>query len=56
MARTTGLSAYDAAYLMTALSRRFPLATRDAKLREAAPLAGVTVWQPASDTGESPEV
>ncbi len=47
IARTTELSAYDVAYLATALARRFPLATRDAKLRAAAPQVGVRVWDPA---------
>lgn len=42
LARTHGLSAYDAAYLHIAVDRRLPLATRDRALRSAAVAAGVS--------------
>jgi predicted nucleic acid-binding protein len=43
LARTYGLSAYDALYLELALRRKATLATSDAKLALAARAAGVTV-------------
>ena len=41
MARTFGLTAYDAAYLDLAQSEKLPLCTLDAQLRKAAERAGV---------------
>ncbi|ANS79682.1 Death on curing protein, Doc toxin [Serinicoccus hydrothermalis] len=41
-ARTSGLSAYDACYLLTAMTSGLPLATLEIKLREAARAQGVT--------------
>ncbi len=41
LARATGLTAYDAAYLEVALRTGMPLATRDAALARAAAAAGV---------------
>lgn len=41
LARSSRLSAYDAAYLELALREGLPLATRDGRLREAAAGAGV---------------
>lgn len=41
LARRHGLSAYDASYLELAIRLEIPLATLDAKLREAAKSAGV---------------
>lgn len=41
LARTQGLSAYDAAYLELAMRQGFPLATNDARLSEAAARVGV---------------
>lgn len=43
LARTHGLSSYDAAYLDLALRERLPLATKDAALRRAAAKAGVAL-------------
>jgi len=43
LARIHGLSAYDAAYLELAIREGFPLATRDARLRTAARVAGVVI-------------
>lgn len=43
IAATTGVSAYDAAYLELALRRRRPLATLDAESARAAQTLGVTV-------------
>lgn len=42
------LTAYDAAYLDLARHRACPLATRDARLGEAAQAAGVALWSPPS--------
>jgi predicted nucleic acid-binding protein len=44
LARSHGLSAYDAAYLELAMRRGLPLATLDAKLRSAAVAAGVSLY------------
>jgi predicted nucleic acid-binding protein len=44
LARTHGLSAYDAAYLELSIRHNASLATLDAKLRKAAKLAGVTLF------------
>jgi len=44
LARTHGLSAYDAAYLELALRRSLPLATLDDKLKAAASAAGVLAF------------
>ncbi len=46
LARTHGLSVYDAAYLETALRRSLPLASLDRRLREAAAASGATLVQP----------
>lgn len=46
LARETGLSTYDAAYLELAASRGLPLATRDAALREAAATRGLLSFHP----------
>lgn len=43
LARTEGLTAYDAAYLELAVRRRLPLATRDKALAGAARRRGVQV-------------
>ena len=43
LARTYGLSVYDAAYLELAMRRGVPLATRDPLLVPAAKKAGVTI-------------
>jgi predicted nucleic acid-binding protein len=44
LARARGLSAYDAAYLELALRQGIPLATLDARLREAAAAEGVQLF------------
>ena len=44
LARTYGLSAYDAAYLILAMRRGLPLATLDDRLRQAAEKAGVGLY------------
>ncbi|MEM0986277.1 MAG: type II toxin-antitoxin system VapC family toxin [Pseudomonadota bacterium] len=44
LGRETRLSAYDAAYLDLALREGAPLASLDARLREAAAERGVEVW------------
>jgi predicted nucleic acid-binding protein len=46
LARTHGLTAYDAAYLELALRRGLPLATLDKKLRAAAKAAGAAEYKP----------
>lgn len=46
LARETGLSSYDAAYLELAASRGVPLATRNAALKEAATRRGLLTFQP----------
>ncbi len=46
IARGHGLSAYDAAYLELAVRRGLPLATLDAKLKNAALSAGVEIFEP----------
>ncbi|WP_419164449.1 type II toxin-antitoxin system VapC family toxin [Candidatus Palauibacter sp.] len=43
LVRRHGLSAYDAAYLETALRRSLPLASLDRRLRRAAEAAGATI-------------
>jgi len=45
-ALTSGLSAYDAAYVELALRERLPIATSDAQLRRAARAAGVALFDP----------
>ena len=45
VARRHGLSAYDAAYLELAIRRNAPLATLDAKLRQAAKAAGIKIFK-----------
>lgn len=42
---TTGLTAYDAAYLELALRESLPIATHDADLRRAATKAGVPLFE-----------
>ncbi|MGO8733746.1 MAG: type II toxin-antitoxin system VapC family toxin [Terriglobia bacterium] len=44
LARDNGLSAYDAAYLELSIRHGVPLATLDAKLRQAAQRAGVKIF------------
>jgi predicted nucleic acid-binding protein len=44
LARTHGLSAYDAAYLELSIRRGAPLATLDDKLRKAAKQAGLNIF------------
>ena len=46
LARRFGLATYDAAYLELARRLACPLATIDQKLRQAAALAGVALFQP----------
>ncbi|MYE34931.1 MAG: type II toxin-antitoxin system VapC family toxin [Gemmatimonadales bacterium] len=41
-----GLSAYDAAYVETALRRSLPLASLDRRLRRAGETAGATIFRP----------
>ena len=45
LARESGLSAYDASYLRTALGLGLPLATLDERLRSAARRSGVALAQ-----------
>ena len=45
VARSRGLSVYDAAYLELAMRRSLPLATLDAKLRAAAEAVGVGLFE-----------
>jgi predicted nucleic acid-binding protein len=47
LARVHNLSAYDASYAELALRRGFPLATLDTRLRAAAIVAGVVIFQAA---------
>jgi predicted nucleic acid-binding protein len=44
LARATGLSSYDAAYLEVAKRKSLPLATRDGALRRAAARSGVSLF------------
>lgn len=44
LARAQNLTAYDAAYLKLARRKQLPLATLDARLRQACTAAGVTVF------------
>lgn len=46
LARETGLSTYDTAYLELAESRGLPLATRDTALKESATARGLLTFQP----------
>jgi predicted nucleic acid-binding protein len=46
LARTHGLTVYDASYLELANRRRLALCTLDGQLVDAAPKIGVTIWQP----------
>lgn len=43
---THNLSSYDASYLELAMRRGLPLATRDARLAQAAGVVGVSILQP----------
>lgn len=45
MAEVTGLTAYDAAYVVLALDRELPLATKDRHMRDAARRVGVEVLE-----------
>ena len=45
LARTHGLSAYDAVYLELSIRHKAPLATLDDKLRKAAKVAGVKIFE-----------
>ena len=45
LARTHGLSAYDAAYLELSFRCRAPLATLDGKLQRAAKRMGITIFK-----------
>jgi predicted nucleic acid-binding protein len=47
VARSQGLSVYDAAYLELAMRRGLPLATLDARLRAAAEAVGVDLYEVA---------
>lgn len=47
LARHTGLSTYDAAYLELAVRARLPLATLDADLKKAARRQGIALFAPA---------
>jgi predicted nucleic acid-binding protein len=44
LARSQGISAYDAAYLELAMRRGLPLATLDGKLEAAARAVGVSIF------------
>jgi predicted nucleic acid-binding protein len=44
LARAHNLSSYDASYVELALRKGLPLATLDAKMREAASAAGVQIY------------
>jgi len=46
LARTYNLSVYDASYLELAIRRNLPLAALDGKLKNAAAVAGVTLYTP----------
>ncbi|MGA7173684.1 MAG: type II toxin-antitoxin system VapC family toxin [Candidatus Dormiibacterota bacterium] len=46
LAQTSGLTSYDASYLVLAASGGLPLATTDTALREAALSSGVALIQP----------
>jgi predicted nucleic acid-binding protein len=46
LARTEGLTTYDAAYLELAMREGLPLATLDGQLRQAAARVGVLEFQP----------
>lgn len=50
LARTAGISAYDASYLEIAVSRGTALATLDKKLRNADKAANVTLIPPMNET------
>lgn len=47
LARTLGISAYDAVYLLLARIEALPLATLDGALARAAKQAGVQLWESA---------
>jgi len=49
LGRQLGLTAYDASYLDLAIRRRLPLATQDARLRDAAARVGVDLIQATDD-------
>lgn len=50
LARTFGLTAYDASYLELAIRLGLPLATQDRQLVDAANRLGVPLYDPDSDT------
>lgn len=45
VARKHNLSSYDASYLILAMKKRIPIATKDKSLRDAAFNAGIHIWQ-----------
>lgn len=47
LARSSGLTVYDASYLELAVRLALPIATLDARLRAAATALGVTIFLPA---------
>ena len=49
LARRHNLSAYDASYLTVSLKKGAALATKDARLANAALDEGVASWQPPAD-------
>jgi len=49
LARAQALTVYDASYLDLAIRRRLPLATQDARLRDAAARVGVDLIQATDD-------
>ncbi len=51
LARRYGLTAYDAQYLLVAVARNAPLATRDGRLGTAANAEGVELWCSAAPEG-----
>jgi predicted nucleic acid-binding protein len=55
MARTHGLSSYDAAYLELAVRLGVPLATLDGRLKAAAQVEGVGVFAGLERAGPDPE-
>ncbi len=53
LARTHGLSAYDAAYLELSERTASPLATLDARLRDAARRATIPIFAPDDSAGDA---
>jgi predicted nucleic acid-binding protein len=54
VARDCGLTAYDAAYVALAIEEKVRLATLDAEIIAAAPIAKLTIWAPSA-AGQSDE-